>query len=723
MRYLHSFLAPCLLAQALTAPLLAAGTLASGSITILPGCGANPDNSFQHLSGSPEIGQTLVFGVDNPLGTQPPGALPFVVLSLIANSTQPCGTLLPGKGMAGGGAAGEFLLGSLLDIFLVGAPWTGAGNPAPVSLFIPNDPILAGLQFYVQGVLVEQGAGYRLAQAAQIDVAPAGPPPADLILENGFVYTVDGSQSIAEAVAVLNGAIVYVGDDQGVAPFKGPQTEVIDLNGRMAMPGAHDSHVHILEAFVEASGTCFLPPGLPIAQYIPIIQACAPSQVGTSWVLGYGHSIFDLHQFMEAGGSPKAILDAALPNQPAAFLEETSHSVWVNSAGLQAAGITSATPDPPGGVILRDPQTGEPNGVLLDAAGELVFDLALAPNPALLQMNYDGLLDGLALANQNGITSLCDARAHWKRGHLEAWELARDSGTLSVRAILGLWAYPYELDDAQQIADLTALYSNDPSSLLRMSQVKLYSDGEISHTTAALLQPYQLDPFFFNGPLAGPVGINYFDEARLTSYITQLEAVGFDMHIHAIGDRGVREALNAIEAADLANGGLYNGRHRLTHVHLVRPADVPRFAELDVTADFQPFGAGLFNFYYSIYIQMFLLQQNGEQLKTLYNAGARVVLSSDYDVGSISPFDGMERALTMGSQSLPSLDAAIRAYTIEPAYLMRQEDRVGSLEVGKRADIIVLDRNITAIPVGQLSNTKVLLTLLDGEEVWRDPSF
>ncbi len=553
--------------------------------------------------------------------------------------------------------------------------------------------------------------------------APPYAGPAQLVLVNGFVYTVDDDQPTASAVAVRDGEILHVGSDAGALAFAGPNTEVIDLGGRMAMPGAHDSHVHILEAFHEATGTCFLPPGIPIANYVPIIQACAPNQVGTSWVLGYGHSIFDLHQFMEGGGSPKGILDAALPTQPAAFLEETSHSVWVNSAGLTAAGITAATPDPPGGVILRDPGTGEPNGILLDAAGEMVMDLALAPNPALEQMNYDALVLGLAEASKNGITSLCDARAYWKRGYVEAWERARDEGTLSVRAIVGLWAYPYELDDAQQIADLTALYSNDPKSLLRFSQVKVYADGEIGHTTASLFQNYDLDPFFFDDPLAGPQGLKYFDEARLTSYITQLEAVGFDFHIHAIGNRGVHEALDAIEAAAIANGGASTARHRLTHVHLVHPVDVPRFSALNVTADFQPFDNGDFNFFYSIYLPFFLIPQQAERLRDVYDSGARLVLSSDYDVEELSPFAGMERALRLGSQSLPDIESAIRAYTIEPAYLMRQEDRTGSLEAGKRADILVLDRDITSIPFAQLSQTKVLLTLLDGEEVWRDPGF
>jgi len=545
--------------------------------------------------------------------------------------------------------------------------------------------------------------------------------PADMILHNGFVYTVDAGLPVAAAVAIRSGEITFVGSDAGALARRGPGTEVIDLGGRMVMPGAHDSHVHILEASHEIMAPCIISGGLPVGQYVSVIQNCAPKD--TDWVLGYGHWIFDLHQYIESGGSPKAILDAAVPDRPAAFMEETSHSLWVNSMALDAVGFDASTPDPIGGVILREPGTGEPNGVLLDSAGEIVLDLALLPTPELELMNYNALVDGLSLVNRNGITSLTDARCYWKRGYMEAWEQVHDDGLLSVRAVVGLWAYPYETDDAQQIADLTARYSNDPGSRLRFSQVKLYADGEISHTTAALLQPYAPDPFFFAGTLAGPLGINYFDQTRLTSYITQLEAVGFDCHIHAIGDRGVHEALDAIEAADLANGGNFNGRHRLTHVSLVQPADVGRFAQLGVTADVQPLSMSFFNFLYEIYVAPVLLQQRGQRLRALHDAGARIVLSSDYDVGELSPFINMQAALQLGSQSLPSVDAAIRAYTLDAAYLMRQEQRVGSIERGKLADLIVLDQNITTIPTNQIGNTQVLLTLIDGEEVWRDPSF
>ncbi len=541
--------------------------------------------------------------------------------------------------------------------------------------------------------------------------------PADTVFTNGPIYTVSEALPWAAALAVDDGEIVYVGDSGGIGPFIGPATRVVDLSGRMALPGLHDSHVHLLEASHEAQGTCFLPAGAAPESHIARLVACAPDQVGTDWVLGYGHSIWDLRDHIDDGGRPPVeILDDAVPDRPVAIMEETSHSVWANTLAIQAAGFDVAAEDPPGGVIVRD-ELGEPNGILLDGAGEILLDLALAPNPELAALNREALLFGLDLARSHGITSLVDARGHWRRGYVEAWQQVEAEGLLTARAIVSLWAYPY-LDDGEQIAALAALYSNDPGRRLRFSQVKVYSDGEIWQTSAALLDPYLCCN------LAGPRGLNYFDGERLTTYITALQDVGFDFHIHAIGDRGVHEALDAIEtAADTcgAGGPCENRRHRLTHVEMVQPSDVARFSALNVTADLQmshryvepPF----------LLDPAFLLgapriQERQWRLRDLHEAGANVVLSSDYDVGSLSAFEAMERAIGRGDQSLPDLDAAVRAYTINAAYLMQQEHLVGSLEVGKRADIIVVDRNLFEIPTSQISQAQVELTMVDGTVVF-----
>lgn len=538
---------------------------------------------------------------------------------------------------------------------------------------------------------------------------------ADLVLHNGAIYTVDEAQPWAEAVAIKDGRLVFVGADEDVEPFIGTETEVMDLDGRMVLPGIHDVHLHPLEAGSSVAGTCLLPEDTDPEEMIDLLRRCAPKQIGTNWVLGWGHSITNL---LESERPPIEILDEAIPDRPAVMMEQTSHSVWVNSAALAAAGITANTPHPPGGLILKDPDTGRPNGILMENAGDLLFDLALAPTPELEELHYEGLLYALEQLAENGITSVSDARTYWGRNYHKVWERAEQEGTLTVRAVLGLWAYPH-YDDEEQLAALTKLYSNDPNRLLRLNQIKIYSDGLIENTTAALFEPYLIDLEL----LPGNVGMNYFAEERMAKYITTLEKVGFDFHIHTIGDRGVHESLNAIERAMEINGEGVDRRHRLTHLELIDAEDRPRFVELDVIADFQVAGEFTLPDYWEESAELI-----GDRafdtipVRSVYDTGATVTLSSDWDVSDLSPFVGMAHALQREQQSMPNLEAVIEAYTLNGAYVMRQEEETGSLEVGKWADLVVLDRNLFEVSLEELAETAVLLTLLGGEEVYRDSS-
>ncbi|GAB5518951.1 MAG: amidohydrolase [Rhodothermales bacterium] len=539
-----------------------------------------------------------------------------------------------------------------------------------------------------------------------LDAEP--PPPNEWALINGAIYTVNAQQPWAEALHLVDGEIAWVGTTAEVQARASDQAEVLDLNGAMVMPGLHDVHTHPLEARSPFSGTCLLDSDEGDAeQFIAVLRNCAPNQIGSDWVLGSGHSVFTL---LEADRPPVEILDEAIPDRPAAIMEETSHSVWVNSKALEATRLYTAD-DPPGGVIVRDPATDAPTGVLFDAAGDLVFDSAWPPSPEVRDLNYDGLLEALAELNAHGITSVAEGRTYWRRDFQEAWLRAEAEGTLTVRARLSLGAYPSQ-PDATQLPALRALYRNDPNALVRISEIKVYADGILINTTAAMLEPYLKTL----GDIPSQVGLNYFDQDRLTTYIRELAPLGFDVHIHAIGDRGVREALNAIEA-----GQQPGQRHRLTHLEVVHADDYPRFAQLDVTADMQVAGDFAQPEHWSENAPLI-----GDRamplipLRDLHEAGARITLSSDWDVSDLNPFLGMQRALTRAPQHLPALADAIAAYTINAAYALRQEDRVGSLEVGKRADLIVLDRNLFETPIGDLAATRVTLTMLDGQIVYED---
>ena len=554
-------------------------------------------------------------------------------------------------------------------------------------------------------------AGPKEPEGSGQTVDPSEPPgpgdaPADRMIL-GDTYTVDPASSRATAVGIRDGVIVYVGDGAGAVAWTDDDTDVVELDeGQTVLPGMHDTHIHLLEAFHPAI-TCIINPAGPtnMAQQISL---CDVSD-GTDWVLGWGHY---LDALAYAPRNPKSYLDDYFPDTPVAIMELTSHSVWVNSEGLRRLGIDENTPNPVGGLVSR--WQGEADGILLDSAGEWAFDAALEANPTLMAQNEEALLAGLTAANRNGLTSVGDARAYWKRGYVEAWEAVHDDGDLTVRASVALWAYA-TMDTDELIAELISRHRDEPNALLRFNQVKLYSDGLVSNTTAALLEPY-------NSPTwAGDYGLNYFDEDRVTQMARELTAAGFDLHIHTIGDRAVHEALNAIEAT--AGETPREPRHRLTHVELVAVDDVPRFEQLGVVADLQISEWTLPNHLHDndYYIGAPRVNERSWPLRDLYETGAHVVLSSDYDVGDMSPFKGMARAVNRGDQSLPSVDAAIRAYTTEAAYLMRQEDNVGSIEVGKLADLIVVDRD--PITTDELAGTLVLWTLLEGTEVFRRDGF
>ena len=543
------------------------------------------------------------------------------------------------------------------------------------------------------------------------DPAPGGngnASGADMVLRNGAIYTVNPNNPWAEAVAIEEGVIVFVGSDAEVEEYIGDNTTVEDLNGRMVMPGIHDVHIHPLEAASQAISFELSPDETNPERFARDIENADFDNPGSGWLIGWGHSIFTL---LDAQRPVKEIIDEVVPNRPVIILEATSHSAFVNSRALEIAGFTANSPDPVGGIIVKDPITGEPNGLLIDNAGNLVMDIALAPNAITNRQNRDGLVNFmLPELARHGITSICDARTYWKREHHLTWQQIEADGQLTARVNLGLWAYPND-DDAEQIAAIRALYSNDPNSFLKINQIKLYSDGIVQNTTAAMHSNFLTN--LFNRSRNN--GLNYFTEQRIADYIAALEPTGFDFHIHTIGDRGITETLNAIEAS-----GTANGRHRLTHVEIMQASDYPRFAALNVTADAQVAGDFSNPSQWSENEEFIgaAKSQNVIPLKSLSEANARITLSSDHDVSTMNPFVGLQNAVTRAPQEL-SLEKAIRAYTINAAYVMRQENLVGSIEVNKAADLIVIDQNLFNIAVNRISNTRVDLTILAGEVIHR----
>ena len=529
---------------------------------------------------------------------------------------------------------------------------------------------------------------------------------------NGKIYTANDAQPFAEAMAINGENIIYIGNNNSINAFINANTIVENLNGRLVLPGIHDVHQHPLEAGTEGGSGCHLHnDAQSVDELIEELDLCNIQPNTNGWILANGHSIFTLYD----GEDPsKYYLDDLYPDDPVAILEETSHSVWVNSKALEIVGIDDNTPDPPGGHIYKNPTTGEVDGILMDNAGDVVLQMALAANNTINNLHYDGLIEfGLPELAKNGITSICEARTYWKRDYQDIWQELRDNDLLTCRVVLNPWIYPDE-DDAVQIPILQSLY-NTGDNMLKATQVKCYSDGIIPNATAALHEPY-ID----NNGLPFNTGLNYIDADRLANLITVLEQTGYDFHIHAIGDRGITESLDAIETARNANGNI-GARHRITHVEIVKESDYPRFAQLNVTADMQV--AGNFtnpeNWDENLPFLGADRVDNIIPLKSIFDTGARITLSSDWDVSSLNPFVGMQNALTRAPQNLPTVQDAVKAYTINGAYVLRQENQTGSLEVGKWADFICVNQDIFTIPVNQIAQTEVLSTWVGGTEVYR----
>jgi len=562
-----------------------------------------------------------------------------------------------------------------------------------------------------------------LAWLAALGVAAAQTPPppaaasapAELLFKSGAVYTVDGARSWAQAVAVRGGHIVYVGTDQGAAGYVGPGTRVIDLRGRMMLPAFQDAHIHPIMAGLQAN-SCELTGLTTAAQYAAAIQKCAQAHPGTGWITGGG---WLMSAFGPGGEARREIIDAVVPDRPVLLSSSDGHTYWANTKALKLAKITRATPNPRDGRIDRDPRTGEAVGSLQEGAGDLVASIVPPPTAAEREA---ALTYALRLLNGFGITAMQDAMVY--EDDLKTYRALERRHELTMRVVAAIWWE--RTQGLEQIDKIRRLRSEYASPLVDPGTVKIMQDGVMENYTAVMLQPYLGKP--------GNVrGIPMVEPGLLKEAVTRLDAAGFQVHFHAIGDGAVRECLDAIEAARRKNGDLGHRDH-IAHLELVDPADVPRFRELNVIANFQPLWA-----YADEYITKLTIPFMGPErsarlypIGTLYRSGAVVAFGSDWSVSSPNPLEEIQVAVTrMGPAGethtpfLPgeriNLPEAIAAFTINAAYTNRLEKTTGSIEVGKSADLVVLDHNLFAIPPAQISKSKVVLTLFGGQPVHGDP--
>ncbi|TNP08252.1 amidohydrolase [Bacillus cereus] len=538
--------------------------------------------------------------------------------------------------------------------------------------------------------------------------------PKNVVFKNGTIYTSNEKQDIVEAVAVKEGKIIFVGSNKDVEEFINEDTKVVDLQGRFILPGFVDNHNHIFEAKSPAAGNCSVSPDASLQKQRSYLKACKKGVKDGEWISGTGFSLEALLKDMDEKSEqqpPLQVLDELFPNNPVLIMERTSHSVWVNSKALELAGINKDTKDPQGGRIIRDSETGEPFGILYDTAGDIVMEKAWNSQPNLFEKNYEGLLDGLDEVAKNGITTVGDGRLYWKRGWLDVWNKVNDEKKLTSRVVLRPWVYP-NLNEAEQMEYFKKIKRDDVSSRMLINQVKMYSDGISINSTAKTLEKYKFE--WFTGT---PYGLNYIPEEKMKWWLTELNKIGYGALIHTIGDAGVRESLNAIEAAKKEGA---NQPYTLTHVEMVEDSDIDRFAKLGISADFQvghDFAEDPKQSWASTYFtnqQMKRIMPLGRIWKT----GANVSLSSDWDVNELNPLVTISNALSIDEKGLSDVYAAIDAYTIKPAKALGLDNITGSIEVGKSADMVLLNEDITKMSADKIPNAKVLVTVLQGEVVY-----
>jgi predicted amidohydrolase YtcJ len=588
-----------------------------------------------------------------------------------------------------------------------------------------------------------QAAGRALAVLATLLPAALSAAPAattaDTVYRNGYVYTIDAQNSVHQALAVRAGRIAYVGDEHGVQAHVGNRTRVIDLQGRMLMPGLVDAHMHPQSGGSRLLNCSLDYASLTVAQFQARIQACLDKEADDPkrWLVVVNW--FQQGMQPENADVTRATLDALKTSRPVVVRSSFGHSVLLNTKGLQLAKVTRDTQAPPAGKIARDAR-GEPTGLLEDAAQDMAMDLLPPLTP---EENLAATTAALDAMRRQGVTTFLDAFTDPET--LTAYREVQRAGKLTARAHFAVLVDHNNDAPTKGVANAVKLARQfdqgaiRPAPSMQVRHAKLFMDGVISAPafTGAMLEPYWVNRGTAQQPDWGPGSDrgpdDYFNPALLRATLHALAKAKLDPHVHTDGDRAVRDTLDALRDVRSTKAGKAL-RPALAHGEIIDPADYPRFAQLDTTAvlSFQwakpaPDTVGALKDYMGP--QRYALV---EPQAVLQAAGARVAFGSDWPVDPLDQWFALKVAVTRTAApdagpeyagrltqqpGMPVADA-LRAMTINAAYTLRMEKQVGSLEVGKLADMIVLDRNVFNIPAEDIARVKVEQTMVGGRIVW-----
>jgi predicted amidohydrolase YtcJ len=534
--------------------------------------------------------------------------------------------------------------------------------------------------------------------------------PADLIIRNARVYTLDPDQPWAQAIAVAKERIVYVGSNDGTKPLETDKTRIIDAEGQLVLPGFIDSHNHITSG--SNPNVLSLSGSKNLSELQERVKSFAQDHPDLSWIEAYGWN----YSVLPNNRLPRARDLAGLTGgRPAILTAYDGHTNWLNEEALKLLGISAETDDALFGELVRD-SADQPTGVIVNAT----FDDEDSPwNHFLPEYDpedvYQSLKKNLADAVRFGITTIVDPQAGVD--NLPLFDRALEEGALKSWLHIALYHRVGTTDETIEIFE--GIRKSYGQGRIRTPALKFYIDDVIEPYSAALLEPYADRP--------EERGYTFYDEEDFTRILTKLDQRGFQLFIHAIGDRGIRTALNALEAARKTNGS--DNRHQLVHVELLSPEDIPRFKRLNVVACMQPRHLSP-----DITGQWAAAvgperSQYAWALRSLKDSGATLAFSSDWYVAEMNPMIGIYTAVTRkrldgtGEAWIPeqriSVEEAVEGYTLGGAYANNIEDDRGSIEKGKYADLVVLSRDLFNIPPNEIKDVRVLLTMVRGEIVYR----
>jgi predicted amidohydrolase YtcJ len=542
--------------------------------------------------------------------------------------------------------------------------------------------------------------------------------PADLVLTGGRIATMDAARSWASALAVRDGRIVGVGSEGAIAPFVGSSTRVIELRGRTVTPGFQDAHVHPVHGGI-ARLRCWLHDARGREAYLAVIAEYAQNHPDEAWIRGGGWYMDDF-----PGGTPtREDLDAIVPHRPVVLSNRDGHGVWVNSRALEIGGVTADTTDPADGRIERDAD-GRPSGTLHEGAMDLVERFEPDTTPADLE---EALRIGQAYLHGLGITAWQDAIIR-PEAEERAYVALASRGELTGRVVGAMWWEHHR--GAEQIEEFVERRRATSIGRYAATSVKLMMDGVLENFTGALLEPYGDG----SGGTTENRGLLQIDPAGLATWLPRLDALGFQAHFHAIGDGAVRASLDAVAAARAQNGPS-DTRPHIAHIQVIHPDDIGRFRELGVIANAQPYWACHEGQMDNLTIPFLGDRWRWQYpFRSLRAAGAVLAMGSDWSVSTANPLLEMEVAVEriadesrgvrepfLPDERLDLVDA-LAAFTAGSAYANHLDAETGTLEVGKAADLAILDRDLFERGAGAIGEAQVVGTFVDGAPVFEDPA-